>query len=131
MSLDRRRIWWIVPAWITFGVDAILTLQGQSSDYWAGHFDEANEFNPLAHVLLTINPWLFLGLAILWGVSLGLIVMIWKHRGAEWLAMGIAFVHTIGGCTWMIRHGIWGWAVTLVYMGLIAEIASVCWSRER
>jgi len=129
-----NRFWWILPMGLTFAVDVILTLLGQPDRYWEGHRDDAVEANPLACGLLLVSPWLFLGLATAWVLVLGLIVKTWTPRFAVWLPAAIVVIntlaHAIGGGSWLMRHGTWGWIAMIVYLAPVAEFTKWCFRRN-
>ncbi|WP_020472606.1 hypothetical protein [Zavarzinella formosa] len=125
-----RRVWLVVPTWLFFAIDVILTLIGQPEEYWAGDYSTANEINPLAFLILTRSPWLFAGLSVVWGAILGVVVLWWRHPWTGWLAAGVAFAHVLGGGTWIIRAGPWGWGLAVIYLALASRFSRWCWRRS-
>jgi hypothetical protein len=124
-----RRIWWIVPAWLWFAADLGLTLMGQSTEYWDGNYAQATEANPLAFHILTASPWLFVGLALAWAIFLGLLTIFWRRPLVTWIAIAMAVLHAIAGCSWFVRLGEWGWVLAIVYLVMASEISWWCWRR--
>lgn len=124
-----RRIWLIVPAWLWFAVDALLTLAGQTDEYWAGHYSAAVEFNPLAFHILLNGPALFAGLAVAWAVFLGLLTVFWPCPLVRALAIAVAVLHALAGCSWLVRLGHWGWMLAIGYLALASEVSWWCWRR--
>lgn len=124
-----RRLWLIVPAWIAFAIDVGLTLRGQPADYWNGQYDLALEFNPLARPLLVAGPWVFAGAALAGAIGLSLIVVLWRHPLANLAAAIFAVSHAIGGCSWLVAHGAWGWIAIVIYLITLSRIARWCWRR--
>jgi hypothetical protein len=70
----RRRFWLIGSAVTIFAIDVALTLGGQPDDYWAGAHHTAVEGNPLVFPILACGPWVFVALAIVWGIGLVLVL---------------------------------------------------------
>ena len=99
----RRRIWLIVPMWLWFAGDVVLTLSGQSQEYWSGDYSSAIEANPVAYQILVRGPWIFAGLAVAWAILVGAIAIRCTHPLVAWLAVGAAVLHAIGGCSWLAR----------------------------
>jgi len=125
-----RRVWLMVPTWLLMAADVALTLAGQTAAYWAGDHAAAVELNPVALVLLAVSPWLFVGLAVAWAAALGAGVLWWRHPCAEWLAVGVAFGHALGGSSWLIRLGPWGWFPVVGYLVLASQLSRWCWRRS-
>ena len=115
--------------WVCLGVDVALTLAGQSHAYWSGDYHEAVEGNPLAYPILSRGPWLFAGLAAAWAILLGALVVRWSHWLPRWLAVGETVLHAIGGCTWLVGSGGWGWVIGIGYLAVAAEASWWCWRR--
>ena len=110
-----------------YAADVGLTLAGQSADYWAGDYSLANEGNPLARPFLVGSPWLFLAGAVVWGVLLAAVVLLWRHRAGEWLAVLCTLGHAFGGACWLALYGAVGWVFVLLY--LVAVTMGLRWCR--
>jgi hypothetical protein len=124
-----RGAWLMTPMWLCFAVDVALTLAGQPHAYWDGAYSQAIEGNPLAHPILVCGPWVFAGLAAAWAVILGVLVVCWSHALPRWFAVGETVTHAIGGCTWLVGSGGWGWVVGIGYLAVAAEVSWWCWRR--
>lgn len=124
---SHSRVWQLTPAWVFFSLDVILTLAGQPTEYWAGDFSKVIETNPVALPILTYHPGLFVGLALVWDIFLG--VVRWRFHGTwvTWLLTLIAFAHALGSCSWIIRAT--GWVGGVVYLIVASRFARWCWKR--
>jgi hypothetical protein len=123
------RLWLFTPLALAGLIDIVLTLVGQSPEYWAGDYSMTQEGNPFAEPLLAWNPWLFASAGILWLSALGTMVYLWKHRIAFIIAM-IAFAgHTFGGAAWMLYLPPNGWIAATVYLLLMIGLWKWCASR--
>jgi hypothetical protein len=110
-----------------YAADVGLTLAGQAADYWAGDYSLANEGNPLARPFLAGSPWLFLAGAVVWGTVLAAVVLLWRHRAGEWLAVLCTLGHAFGGACWLALYGAVGWVFVLLY--LVAVTMGLRWCR--
>ena len=109
-----------------YAADVVLTLSGQSSVYWLGHYGEAHEVNPVAYWLLARNPWLFVLVALLW-LAMYSAAMTFPPRGvARGLSLFVTVAHAIGAASWLIPFGIGGWVATIAM--LIAAERLLTWS---
>lgn len=124
-----RRVWLFAPVGSLFALDVALTLLGQDPDYWSGALHTANEANPIARPLLATNPWLFAGLAVLWASVLAAVIVAWESRWSNLLAILVAFGHALGGSSWLLRTGDWGFALAGGYLVLAAQFCFWCWKK--
>jgi hypothetical protein len=126
--LGHRRRWWLVaPAVASITVDVALTFLGQSAAYWSGNYVAAVEANPLAHPLLASSPWLFVGVAAVWALCVGAVVLGWRHPVSNGVAVIITIAHAVSGSTWLVRLGPCGWVAAVAYLAVFAEFAWWCW----
>ena len=124
-----RRVWLFAPVGSFFALDVVLTLLGQDPVYWNGEFQTANEANPIARPLLATSPWLFGGLAALWASALAVVIVSWESRWSDRLAMVVAVSHALGGSSWLLRSGEWGFALAGGYLVLAAQFYYWCWKK--
>ena len=127
--IQYRRVWFFLPLVVLFALDVALTLHGQPDSYWAGDRATACEANPIAHQLLIIDPRLFVGLALVWTVMLGAVIVGWTHRLSVVLAMVVAISHALGGASWLLRTGDWGVALAGGYLVLVSQFCFACWKK--
>lgn len=123
------RLWLVAPAMTLFVGDVGMTLSGQPESYWAGDYGTALEKNPIAYPLLVTSPWLFAGLAIVWLAALSTLLLTWRHPVSDWMVVGVALAHAVGGATWLARLGGWGWVAAGVYIAVAARLSGWCWQR--
>jgi hypothetical protein len=104
-------------------------LAGQPAEYWSGDYDAAVEKNPFAFPILARGPWVFAALAVVWGAAVAFVVMQWRHWAADWFAALVTFGHAIGGASWLVRFGPWGWLAAVAYLAAVAEVTRRAWTR--
>ncbi len=125
----KSRLWILLPAAGLYLIDVSLTLSGQSNEYWSGNYLTAIEANPIAYPLLTIHPWLFLSLSIVWLAIFSAIVIFWNHPAAGWMAVIIAGAHAIGVASWLTTIKPWGTVLAVGYIALTAQMSTWCWRK--
>lgn len=125
----RGRLWLVVPLWLWFAADVTLTLAGQPARYRAGDHAAAVEANPLALAVLALGPGVFTAAALGWAALLGVLAVCWSHPLTGWLAAVAAALHVLGGCSWLVRHGVLGWALAVAYIVVASEVSWFCWRR--
>jgi hypothetical protein len=121
----RQRLWLSVPPLTLCVVDGILTLAGQSAAYWAGDRSVVHELNPIARLLLAIDPWAF-GLGMLgWALAFTALIAGMPQRWALILAFALTVSHSIGACSWLVRHGPLGWLMAIACLAAASELISI------
>lgn len=88
----RDRIRLCIPPIVLCMVDQSLTLLGQSSQYWQGHYQAANETCPPYYWLLTQHPLAFEAGTALWIVLFSTAILFFPR----WLALAISIAIVIG-----------------------------------
>jgi len=92
-------------------VDCIITLVGQSTAYWQGKYELANETSPTLHHLLVLHPAAFIaGLLVWWCIFVGIILLL-PDTLALIVCIGVTFGHTVGVATWILFHFKYGYQV--------------------
>ena len=127
MRALQSRAWLLLPAIVVCAFDVVLTLAGQDDAYWRGDYGLAIEGNPLVRPALAYSPWLFAGVALAWGVLFSAVVLLWRHRAAEWLAVLNTVGHTLGGASWLARLGAVGWVFVVLYLVAVTLGTRWCW----
>jgi hypothetical protein len=109
-------------------IDAVVTLRGQSCDYWDG-YATVRESNPIAYVLLRIHPLLFAIGVALWAALFTTAILLLPIALARVVAFTVMLAHALGASTWLIqwRFGVlWVLALLIVVRALSISI----WDRR-
>ena len=99
---------------ISCGVDASLTLYGQSDKYWSGDRSDVRELSPEPRRLLAISPWLFTGVVVGWIAAIGFMLVVSTRFWATAIASTVAIAHVSGAASWLM------WATPSGYQQAIA-----------
>lgn len=98
-----HRHWlWICPTIFAI-TDATLTLSGQTTRYWAGHFNEVRELNPIGRILLEFHPFAFAAGILAWIVLFSILILYFKRFIAKWITLSILIAHAFGAATWLYQ----------------------------
>ena len=124
-----RRLWLLLPALGLYAADLGLTLTGQPAAYWGGDYSKAVEHNPLAYPILARHPVWFVGTGLAWAVVFSTVIVLWRSRVSDWIAVLLAFGHALGGSTWLARHGFGGLVLAIVYLAVASRVSGACWRR--
>ena len=129
MTRLSGRTWLLVPAAGLLAADVTLTLAGQPPEYWGGDRSAVNEANPVARPLLAVGPEVFLVAAAVWLVAVSVVVLLWRHRAAEWTAVALAVGHAVAGACWVGRQGGWWLLAAGGYVVVASLLSRWCWRR--
>lgn len=97
----KGRLWLCLPVVIALVTDVIASLLGQSSAYWSGAYNEANELNPLGHMFLSIHPLAFIAYSIVVIVFLTLTIFSNSDMLAKVIATCVVLVRSAGANNWL------------------------------
>jgi hypothetical protein len=96
-----RSLWIVVPPILLCCLDFGLTLYGQSSAYWAGDYNDANELSPSFRAYLTSHPLVFAAMCLVWiGIFSTLIVILPEKLGMT-VSIAVVLGHMAGSTTWL------------------------------
>ena len=93
----------LIPCIFLWLLDVILTLAGQSWEYWAGNFSDAKELNPLFLWFLSNGPDVFLVATVAYIFLLVVILLLVPFRIAIMTAYIASIAHLIGAASWMLQ----------------------------
>jgi len=108
-------------------IDAVVTLMGQSSDYWDG-YATVREQNPLAYLLLRFHPLLFAVGVALWAALFTTAIQFLPIALARLVAFAVMLGHALGVSTWLIQ---WRLGVLSVLALLIVVRVLSTWTWDR
>jgi hypothetical protein len=91
-----------LPPLIFCAFDGLITLGGQSADYWAGNYSAVNEVSPTFNALLRLHPAAYMAGVLVWvAVFVGLILLL-PDTLALIVSIAVTFGHTVGAATWLL-----------------------------
>lgn len=118
----------VMPAGL-FLFDATLTLIGQPSAYWAGHYALAHEASPPGRWLLAHHPAAFVGAAIVWTILLSVAIAYLPKTLSKIVALAFVIGHTWGASSWfcgVLKLDYWA---DLLFFALAAAGVVLTWER--
>jgi len=128
-----QRLWlWGSPLLLCM-FDLVLTLSGQSREYWSGQFGYSNEMNPQFNWLLQQHPAAFLAGGLVWIAVFTALIFLLPQRYARMVAAGITIGHAWGAATWLagLPAGVAYWLIIALcgVSGLVLVLAME-WSAD-
>ena len=129
--MQKGRAWLCVGPVFFCLLDGGLTLQGQSDAYWAGHYEQANEANPLGLWPLQGHPLLFVAVLLCWVLVFCTAIFRLPANLALPLSFAVQFGHTIGVATWLVRLGAFGWLAGILLLLASRLVLDWAWQSSR
>ncbi len=128
--LQSNRVRLCIPPIVLCIVDQTITLFGQRSAYWGGHYEKALEGSPPFYWLLTHHPMAFEAGIAVWIVLFSAAILL----SPRWLAMAISLAivigHTWGTTTWLyflFGQGYW-FCIALFFASGV--LSSLCYQQR-
>lgn len=126
----KPKFYFIMAVLLPSLLDGIVTLLGQSSEYWS-NYSKINEAAPIT--FLTYGPWVFLLSILFYTAVLAVII----HKLPKWWSIGAGLFfcmsHSSGFGSWVpyimvekmhLPYGYW-WFVNIAYLLLMAILIAL------
>ena len=128
MVVRNRTVICIAPVAMVV-LDAVVTLRGQSCDYWDG-YASVRESNPIAYLLLRFHPLLFAIGVALWAALFTTAILLLPMTLARLVAIAVMLGHALGASTWLIqwRFGVF-WVLALLIV--VRALSLSTWERSQ
>ncbi len=103
-GLKQRFLGLCVPPLLLSLLDNVLTLAGQSSQYWAGGYSCVNEGSPTFFQLLQTHPAAFIAGGAAWVMVFILGILLLPDMLALIVSIAVSFGHASGSASWLMYH---------------------------
>src|SRR5215470_9031853 len=121
--------WWlVVPPVVMCALDFVLTMHGQSAEYWAGNYAKVNEWSPSFCYYLTLHPVVFVAAGLLWIALFSAIILVAPERLAMTTSVAIVIGHMWGATTWL-AHALKSYQACMGLFILVAAMIVVSFKR--
>jgi len=110
-------------------LDQLLTLWGQSAEYWQGRYEFTNESSPPFNWLLRQHPLAFEAGILVWIVLFCVAIVAVPRRLAMTLSMAIMIGHTWGATSWLMLRFANGYWLSIGLFLVTAFMITFCWER--
>lgn len=129
LVMSRQRLWLALPVALPAASDVAPTLEGQNPAYWAGDFARAHELNPIGYLLLRGHPLIFAGAGAGWVALQAIAIGRLPGSSAASAAFLAAFLHAIGGATWLWQVETVGAGLAVAYLIAAERLVGHSWRR--
>jgi hypothetical protein len=125
MIASKRMVMCIGPIALVV-TDAVVTLVGQSPDYWHG-YATVREHNPIAYLLLRFHPLLFAIGVTLWAALFTTAIYFLPIRLARVVALAVMLGHALGTSSWLIQWR-FGLLSVLALLIVVRALSDLIWN---
>ena len=122
----KCKLWLCLPAVITHLFDSVVTLLGQSSEYWGGQYNQVTEFNPVSHFALVTHPLVYLVYTVLQFIIVSVLIIVFPLMISKVFSTAWTMGSATGIISWLIGRfsvGFWISASTLFIPAIILVYA--------
>ena len=117
---NKGKILALIPALWTSLFDTIITIKGQSEEYWNGNLNMANEANPIGNFMMKNHV---SGIFIICGIWLILIGVLGYYLPKKYARIFLLFVliaHSFGASTWLsMNYGFWTAIIFILFNSIL------------
>jgi len=111
-GLRQRFFGLCVPPLVFCALDTILTLLGQTAEYWkGGQLAYDNESSPTFHYLLSVHPAAFVAGIAGWAAILVVVLLLLPDTLALIVSVAVVLGHAVGAATWLLFHFKFGYQI--------------------
>lgn len=126
IGLRHRFLGLCLPPMAFCVLDAILTLAGQSSAYWAGNYNHVYEVSPTFNHLLATHPLAFVLGILAWMLVFSGIILLLPDTLSLIVSIAVTFGHMLGALTWQLWEFRYGYQAANGLVLLAAVVLGGC-----
>lgn len=99
--MSRRRLWLCLPPVVMCLIDDAITLRGQSSAYWSGHWGDGFDANPVVQFCMQHHFLTMQALTAAWIAAFSALIILGPRRIALFVSLALTFAHGSAASTWL------------------------------
>ena len=116
----QKKLLALIPALWASIFDTVLTITGQSADYWNGNLNMANEGNPIGNFMMKNHISGIFVVCAVWILLVGILGYYLPRKIARVFLLFALMAHTWGASTWLVtRFGFWLVLVFILFNSLL------------
>lgn len=129
-GIQKSQAWLCCGPLIFRALDYGVTLYGQPSGYWQGHYDLAREASPVLLWCLRLHPLAFVTAALGLSLIFSLFILCWPIKPARFVAAVLTFGHIYGMATWVLPTGALGAVVCVLVLYGAGLLLNATWGKQ-
>jgi hypothetical protein len=101
VHFHRDRRWLLLAPNVLFALDIALTVIGQPSGVWDESGTWPDEANPVAAILLSVHPFVFVAAAVGYAIAFSIAILVLPRWLAIYCFLGLTLAHAYGASSWI------------------------------
>ena len=116
----KKKILALIPAlWVSL-FDTVITVLGQSSEYWNGNLNMANERNPIGNFMMKNHVSGIFIVCGLWMILIGILGYYLPRKLSRVFLLFVLIVHSWGASSWILmKFGFWPVMVFMLFNAIL------------
>ena len=119
----REKLLALIPALWASLFDTIITIKGQSEEYWGGNLNMANEGNPIGSFMMKHQVSGIFVVCGLWLILIGILGYYLPKKIARVFLLFVLMAHSWGASSWIsIEYGFWFVMIFILFNSILFYI---------
>ena len=116
----KKKVLALIPAlWVSL-FDTVITILGQSSEYWNGNLNMANERNPIGNFMMKNHVSGIFIVCGLWMILIGILGYYLPRKLSRVFLLFVLIVHSWGASSWILmKFGFWPVMVFMLFNAIL------------
>jgi hypothetical protein len=116
----KKKVLALIPAlWVSL-FDTVITVLGQSSEYWNGNLNMANERNPIGNFMMKNHVSGIFIVCGLWMILIGILGYYLPRKLSRVFLLFVLIVHSWGASSWILmKFGFWPVMVFMLFNAIL------------
>ena len=116
----REKLLALIPALWASLFDAIITIKGQSEEYWDGNLNMVNEANPIGNFMMKQHVSGIFVICGLWLILIGILGYYLPKKIARVFLLFVLMAHSWGASTWIsMEYGFWFVMILILFNSIL------------
>ncbi|WP_421920068.1 hypothetical protein [Marinifilum sp.] len=116
----KEKLLALIPAlWVSL-FDTIITILGQSNEYWNGNLSMANEGNPIGNFMMKNHVSGIFIVCGLWMILIGILGYYLPRKASRIFLLFVLLAHSWGASSWIsMKFGFWPIMVFILFNAIL------------
>ena len=116
----KEKLLALIPALWAALFDTIITITGQSAEYWNGNLDMANEGNPIGNFMMRNHVSGIFIVCGLWLILIGILGYYLPRKVSRVFLLFVLMAHSWGASTWIsMKFGFWPIIIFILFNSIL------------
>ncbi|MCY1633502.1 hypothetical protein [Marinifilum sp. D737] len=116
----KEKLLALIPALWASLFDTVITILGQSNDYWNGNLNMANEGNPIGNFMMKNHVSGIFIVCGLWMILIGILGYYLPRKVSRIFLLFVLIAHSWGASSWIsMKFGFWPIMVFILFNAIL------------